>query len=317
MSNLTPQALFYMLLLSFQFGLQPVLVRRFTDENINRTSVVMMQECIKFVLCFIILGVRGEIHNATKGWNIWSWIKVALVPAALYSVQNMAALIAYQNLDPLTFSVLNQTKTISAAVCCYLILGRKQSYMQVFSLLMLFASVIIFQEIDFKIKFDYSEQVSSTYFTHGIGPILLASFISGLAGSISQKSLQLEGRNSFLFSMELCVASIIFYSFNLKLDQTLFDHWTFKTFIPILTNALGGILVGLVNKYAGSVRKGFSLICGLCISGFFSKGVSYEKVIGASLAACSLLIHSSFPIIEKDVVIENPKQKKKKSLKEE
>jgi len=48
-----------------------------------------------------------------------------------------------------------------------------------------------------------------------------------------------------------------------------FSGWTWTTWIPLLTNAGGGLLVGLVTKYAGTVAKGFALILGLFVSGLF------------------------------------------------
>jgi len=77
-------------------------------------------------------------------------------------------------------------------------------------------------------------------------------------------------------------------------------NWTLKTWIPVLTNAAGGIIVGLVTKHAGSVRKGFALIFGLLLSGLFqargSDGISSEQIIGGALAALSLWMHSKFPV---------------------
>jgi Nucleotide-sugar transporter. len=85
-----------------------------------------------------------------------------------------------------------------------------------------------------------------------------------------------------------------------------FDGWTSKTIIPIVTNAAGGIVVGLVTKYAGTVKKGFALIFGLLISGLlqaFGEGngnkyksrISKEHIVGGLLAAFSLWMHSAFP----------------------
>jgi UDP-sugar transporter A1/2/3 len=98
--------------------------------------------------------------------------------------------------------------------------------------------------------------VSPRRFTHGVIPILLASFLSGLAGAITQKSLQIGDRNALLFTMELCVASILLLiaSFVTSEDgkqiqqRGFFDEWTYLTILPILTNAMGGILVGKFTK---------------------------------------------------------------------
>lgn len=127
--------------------------------------------------------------------------------------------------------------------------------------------------------------------------------------------------------MELCVAStIVMLASMLKSEdgerirtRGFFDGWTRKTFVPIVTNAAGGIIVGLVTKYAGAVKKGFALIFGLLLSGIVQafmaeKGggdgvvngdgggssgsggrVTREQLVGGSLAALSLWMHSAYP----------------------
>ena len=77
------------------------------------------------------------------------------------------------------------------------------------------------------------------------------------------------------------------------------NSWTLQTWIPIISNASGGLMVGLVTKHVGSVRKGFALIMGLFLSGLFQardgSGISSEQIVGGILAAVSLWMHSSFP----------------------
>ena len=248
----------------------------------------------------------------------------------MYLIQNLASLLAYQNLQPLTYNVLNQTKTLSAALCCYLIIGRKQSKPQIFALFLLLSSALIIEKI---ISFSWLTSLgsggfqgfhmqpfnllagSSRHWTHGVAPILLASFLSGLAGSLTQKNLQSKsgcgktgGRNPFLFGMELNFFSLILLLGSLLVSQDgkiiasngLFYNWTPKTIIPVITNALGGMIVGLVTKYAGSVKKGFALIFGILISGIIQamtggNGVQIEQIIGGLIAALSLLIHNAYP----------------------
>lgn len=200
----------------------------------------------------------------------------------------MASLLAYQNLDALTYNVLNQTKTLSAALCCYLVMGRTQSVAQVFALCILLLSALVMEGIlpidlfissllmgnksPFLKQEKHDRQWEARHWTYGVLPVLLASFISGLAGALSQKYLQAAGggRNAIFFSMELCIGSVLLLSTSLLLSQDgqrirefgFWHEWTIYTFIPILTNSVGGIVVGLVTKYAGSVRKGFALIFG-------------------------------------------------------
>ena len=183
-----------------------------------------MQEILKVVMSAFVLfgGNRDTRKEALKGWNLKTALMIGGLPAALYCVQNMAALIAYQNLEPLTFNVLNQTKTLSAALCCYLIMGRKQSKAQMASLVVLLASALIIEKVISLtapfVSFGGGGGVAATatqHFTQGVAPILLASFISGLAGALAQKNLQSSsgdakgGRNPYLFNMEMNSASAL------------------------------------------------------------------------------------------------------------
>jgi len=153
------------------------------------------------------------------------------------------------------------------------------------------------------------------HFTHGVTPVLMASFLSGLAGAISQKNLQSAsgcgssgGRNPYLFSSELCVASLFLLTFSMAFSEDgqrirsngFFDQWTPQTLIPIIVNSMGGIIVGLVTKYAGSVRKGFALIFGMLFTAFIQSvldgnPVSSEKLLGGLIAAISLWMHATNP----------------------
>lgn len=241
-----------------------------------------------------------------------------MVPAALYAVQNLAALMAYQNLDALTYNVLNQTKTLSAALCCYFVMGRRQSVVQIGALLLLLLSALVMEGMvplpglgQASSSNSTEQQWETRHVVNGVLPILLASFLSGLAGALSQQNLQKAGggRNPYLFSMELCVASVLILTTSLAvspdgkriLEQGFWQGWTPLTLIPILSNSAGGIVVGLVTKYAGSVRKGFALIFGILLSGIAQAlwqpetRIKPEHVAGGVLAAISLYFHATNP----------------------
>ena len=239
-------------------------------------------------------------------------------------MQNLAALKAYQNLDALTFNVLNQTKTLSAALCCYFVMGRAQSMIQVGALMLLMLSALVIEGIvplpglggktvDQSTTSDdgNAHEFDTRHLVHGVLPVLLASFLSGLAGALSQQNLQKAGggRNAYLFSMELCVASVLILTTSLAFspdgkqlfEKGFWEGWTPLTFIPILSNSVGGIIVGLVTKYAGSVRKGFALIFGILLSGIAQTAwqpeytIKTEEIAGGVLAAISLYLHATNP----------------------
>ena len=211
-------------------------------------------------------------------------------------------------------------------------MGKVQSKMQIASLFLLFTSACVIEKlIPFKKKImkdnesqsideksSASNNVDDEKSIHGEGvlAVLAASFISGLAGALTQKSLQINhlgvGRNSYLFSMEIGMASLIIMCLSLISSndgkrirsEGFFNNWTPQTLLPIVTNAAGAILVGLVIKYSGAVKKGFALIFGLIMSGLlqacFSKDdkdakLTVEQVVGGLLAAVSLWMYNSFP----------------------
>mmetsp|Transcript_23390 Transcript_23390/g.53382 ORF Transcript_23390/g.53382 Transcript_23390/m.53382 type:complete len:266 (+) Transcript_23390:602-1399(+) len=240
---------------------------------------------------------------------------------------------AYQTLDSVTFNVLNQTKTLSAALFCFIILGRRQSQMQVMALLLLvLAALIIEGTISIKKIFGNSDSNEEEeeqgerqeidpikHFSLGVLPCLLASLISGLAGALSQRNLQKGGgRNSFLFSMEMAVFSIItlgiskFAAGDKKGEGDADGGWNHTMLIPILFQACGGLFVGLVTKYAGSVRKGFALLVGIVLTGIFQAGlvgrpITMEQIYGTFLVIVATYLHLTNPYVHSQT--ENQKKK--------
>lgn len=326
------KAIVYMALLAIQFGIQPLLVRRFAPTGICKSSVVLVQELTKGLIAGIAyLGtVRPEVRKKElSALSVQTWLTVAGVPAAIYTVQNLASLLAYQNLEALTFNVLNQTKILWTALCCYFVMGKKQTNVQSLSLVLLLLSALVIEKVlCFQSIMTFlggggmsllglSQPMQlGRRFTHGVIPVLFASFLSGLAGALTQKNLQgitksngdlsnkRQPKNTYLFSMELTAASVIvllaslLFSSDGKMmsENGFFYRWTPQTMIPILTNSFGGILVGMVTKHAGSVRKGFALIFGILLSGLLqagSAGVSSAQVVGGLLAATSLWLHTT------------------------
>lgn len=61
------RALFYMALLAIQFGIQPILTRTYAAPGINKSTVILMQEILKFVLAFTMLNLSGSRETAVKG----------------------------------------------------------------------------------------------------------------------------------------------------------------------------------------------------------------------------------------------------------
>jgi len=337
---LTPRALFYMALLAVQFAVQPILTKKYLPKDADLKNVVIATEILKIFLGSTMLSIgsaRGQAgeggwSKALKGWSIKSWITVAGVPAVLYSMQNLCALTAYRNLDSVTFNVLNQTKTLSAALFCFVIMGRRQSKIQVAALILLvLAALIIEGTISVESLLGATggatpkeeSVIEVTHFTLGVLPCLAASLISGLAGALSQLNLQKGGgRNSYFFSMELAVFSIMTLgaskfvagredSSEGRLVGMPESEWSML--IPVALQASGGLIVGLVTKYAGPVRKGFSLLVGIVLTGIMQsvatgEAVSSEQLYGTVLVIIATFLHLTNPYMQQQPISNKKKQ---------
>ncbi|EKX51550.1 hypothetical protein GUITHDRAFT_65850, partial [Guillardia theta CCMP2712] len=233
-------------------------------------------------------------------------LKFAALPALIYAVQNLLTQVGYQNLDFLTFNLLNQTKILFMAFFIYQLMGIRQSHMQVCL------------QVRVGLKADGSEPKNPNSndeddihndFWLGVIPVLGASLMSGLAGGLSQVALQRSKRNSYLYTMEIATYSIISLSALIfiypedreaMLTRGVFGGWTRMTSLPVFTNAMGGIFVGQVTKYGGGVKKGFATIFGILITTFlqsfiYNKSISVMTWVAIPLVITSICLHSMFP----------------------
>jgi UDP-sugar transporter A1/2/3 len=193
-----------------------------------------------------------------------------------------------QYLDGLTWNVLNQTKILSAALFAWLIMDRQQTNQQLFALCILFASaVLLVLEGN-----DNNNAPKTALFWNGAIPLLGASLISGLTSILSEIALKTRA-NMFVYSLELSVYSLILLlftsSYSIQSDN-FFQGWSYLSLLPVLTNSLGGIIVGAVTKFAGSVRKGFALIAGLTLTAFLQAIIDDKNSITKYHMTAAILV---------------------------
>lgn len=148
----------------------------------------------------------------------------------------------------------------------------------------------------------------------GVVPCLGAAFLSGLAGALSQKGLQLTGiggRDPFLYTIEISFFSAVALLFNIIRSNDFSElewqkqktYWNWKTLIPILLKASGGVITALVHKYAGSVSKGFALMFGLVLANMIQLTKKKEEtlqpyqVLGTIMIMLSTWLHFTNPPI--------------------
>lgn len=265
-----------------------------------------------------------------QNWSPTSTIIAAGLPSALYALQGILTYTAYQNLDAVTFNGLTQLKVLSSALCCYLVLGKRQTTVQLCALGLLMMSTVIFQG-SWKAWFGIGESKDTARtpteqeaknrnrrLLMGVLPCLSATLLSGLAGAYSQKSLQTQvgmmHRNAYFYTVEISFLSAVCLIVSMGMEwcrspgdngggskgqntsSRFFQHWTYATLLPITTKATAGLLTALVHRHLGSVIKGFALVLGLVFSAllqFVLEGVdlSIGQLVGTALVLLSSWLH--------------------------
>jgi len=321
-SSLTQLSFVLMMLLAIQYAVQPRLSRKYIPPKIKKQTVVLVEEVVKTTLAAAIFFSKSAdyVQSALKDWTLSSSLAIAGLPAMLYALQGVLQYVSYQHLDSVTFNGLTQTKTLSAAFCCWLILKKSQSPIQMVALGILIGSALVFQgyirpgilwQKNTKIK--TNDAVVGDWVWRGVVPCLGAAFLSGLAGALSQKGLQLTGiggRDPFLFTVEISFFSAITLLFNMirtnefsKFEwQKQKTYWNWKILIPIFLKASGGVITALVHKYAGSVSKCFALMFGLVLSNMIQLTTKQEslqpyQVLGTIMIMLSTWLHFTNPPI--------------------
>ncbi|XP_078166039.1 nucleotide-sugar transporter family protein [Carex rostrata] len=311
MTSEKPKVWLYLLLLTLQYGSQPLLSKRFVRREVIVTSLVLACEVAKVVCAVILLVKEGTFKKLFQQWSLVGSLTASALPAAIYAVQNSLLQISYKNLDSLTFSILNQTKLLFTAFFTFLILGQKQSGKQILALgLLIIAATLL--SVGESTNKSSSGAHSENILLYGIVPVMVASVLSGLASSLCQWASQVKKHTSYLMTVEMsligsfCLLASTAHSPDGEAIKKygFFHGWTLLTLVPVISNAVGGILVGLVTAYAGGVRKGFVIVSALLVTALFQfifdgKPPSIYCLMALPLVTSSIFIYQKYPYVDR------------------
>jgi UDP-sugar transporter A1/2/3 len=306
-----------LVIIAVQFASQPLLTRHFVSNAVSSTSLVFACELVKLTISLFLL-ISSNSSKPKLSLLSLSHFKHSLlssgVPALLYTLQNSMVQVAYRSIDSMTFNLLNQTKIVFSALFLYLIAGRKQSALQVVALcLLMTASVIVNLE---SIPSDSRKTITERDWldqqkTLGVVSVLCASILSGISTAASERTLRVGNRNQHLFNFEMAVYSLLLLQITSDVGFTNFleqsKRWSLFTWIPVLSQALGGLCIGGLVRLGAAERKSFAIVIGLLLTAALQSSIekripdnicrplSYPYWIALFLVVSSLWMHSSFP----------------------
>ena len=293
-----------------------VLLMRYTrthtvDSQLYLASTaVFMMEISKFTLCNLIIfwekqwslaGLMGEIRKHTVE-NPGDMLKLC-VPSLLYTIQNNLLYVALTNLDAATYQILYQLKILTTAIFSKTMLRRQFSMTKWFSLVVLTAGVAVVQlsgSGDSSSKGDDADKNRAI----GLTAVLCAACTSGFSGVYFEKILKGSDVSVFVRNVQMGIPSMIialctcYINDNIEIQQKgFFIGYNTMVWCVILVQAVGGLIVAVVVKYADNVLKvfasSFSIIFSCMISAvLFDFRPNGLFVIGAGLVCLSTVLYS-------------------------
>ncbi|KAG0364931.1 nucleotide-sugar transporter-domain-containing protein [Gamsiella multidivaricata] len=270
------------------------------------STAVFLAEIIKLLTCFWILVyktksisqtvyiVRKEIVEQPRE------ILKMLVPSGLYALQNNLLYIALSNLEAATFQVTYQMKILSTAIFSVVMLNKRLTRQKWFSLCLLMIGVTLVQlqnvgtpkspiaidtsrdeENDSEIMELASDDVlleedSSQNPIIGLLAVLTSCVSSGFAGCYFEKILKGSESDMWVRNLQLGISGSMFSFLAMFYDRQkiyeagIFQGYSTITWMVITNQALGGLLVAIVVKYADNILKGFATSLSIITSGMIS-----------------------------------------------
>ena len=141
--------------------------------------------------------------------------------------------------------------------------------------------------------------------------MLVASALSGLSGAMCQFALQGSEKLPAMMTLEMAITGVPMVLLAERVAagdefrlSAVYESWTAWALVPVLSSAIGGILVGEITKRLGSIAKGFAVTCGLVLTGVFQSvfaGAAPPRahVVSLIVIVISTWVHTAFPPVEK------------------
>lgn len=235
-----------------------------TDDGLYIvTTAVVCSEVVKFIASFFL--ALNELTCQEVFWSLLgrdAWMMI--VPSGLYTLQNNLQYVSMSNLDVSICQVLYQAKLITTAFFSVVMLGRQLTACQWIGICVCAMGVGLVQ-LSALTEGAASQSASGGNQLVGFVAVMASCMSSGLAGVYTEKVFKNTTGNVWVRNMQLAVFSVavgctgaLAQDGEEILRRGFFAGYTTIVWAVILTQALGGIVVATVVKYADNIAKGFA-----------------------------------------------------------
>ncbi|XP_053325669.1 UDP-N-acetylglucosamine transporter isoform X2 [Spea bombifrons] len=247
------------------------------------STAVVAAEVLKIVACVLLVYkdnncsirvlnrvLQDEIINKPM-----ETLKLA-IPSGIYTLQNNLLYVALSNLDAATYQVTYQLKILTTALFSVTMLQRKLTRNQWISLCILMAGVTLVQWPSDSNSSPSKELSVGSRFV-GLMAVLTACFSSGFAGVYFEKILKETKQSVWIRNIQLGVFGGIFglmgvfiYDGERVSKDGFFQGYNNLTWAVVALQALGGLVIAAVIKYADNILKGFATSLSIILSTLIS-----------------------------------------------
>eukprot|EP00057_Strongylocentrotus_purpuratus_P007654 XP_011662128.1 PREDICTED: UDP-N-acetylglucosamine transporter [Strongylocentrotus purpuratus] len=286
------------------------------------STAVVMAECMKIVACILLVYfqegetiegftkvIREEIINSPM-----DCLKLA-IPAGLYTLQNNLLFLALSHLDAATYQVTYQLKILTTAMFSVFMLGKQLNASKWISLILLMAGVALVQmPSESKPKEEEEHSMSSELI--GLIAVLCACFSSGFAGVYFEKILKGTKQSLWLRNIQLAFFGVIFglggvigKDGSKVAENGFLQGYCMITWSVVILQALGGLIIAAVIKYADNILKGFatslSIILSTVISYYLLNDFTPTSYffIGAAFVISATFLYGYVPKVTTDPTV--------------
>ncbi|KAA0714165.1 UDP-N-acetylglucosamine transporter [Triplophysa tibetana] len=239
------------------------------------SSAVVVAELLKILTCVGLVfkehSFSGRALSSVLRQEILhkpiETLKLA-IPSGIYTLQNNLLYAALSNLDAATYQVTYQLKILTTALFSVTMLGRRLGVYQWLSLLILMAGVAFVQWPTDSPSDPQKEQLTAGSQFVGLVAVLVACCSSGFAGVYFEKILK-ETKQS-MFGLVFGLFGMFAYDGARVQEHGMFQGYNMVTWIVVALQALGGLVIAAVIKYADNILKGFATSLSIILSTFIS-----------------------------------------------
>jgi len=247
----------------FLMTLQPILVKLSQDDTnkivYSAVSATLLTELLKLGISSTLFILEGK--GRPSEWNMRDAIRYA-IPAIIYFVNNNLVFKILDRVDAPTFQLLSQLKIVFTGVLFRICLGRKLNAFQYLAIWQLACGAAVSQ---IQIKCNNSDERSSLL---GLLLSVVSCMLSALGGIYSEKLLKEKPVGGFHFqNIQLYLWGILFNLLGTRLSNgstldrssdSLFKGFGFWAYLVVINNALNGLVISAILKYADNIARVYS-----------------------------------------------------------